>query len=567
MGVTLYVSAATGWRSTQALIGQQTEALLDALEQRLAARLRPVHEQADWIAEAVNNGRIDLARPGELDSFMFGALGATPHVSDIGIVDAAGRAQRWRRGELRALREDWSARAEVREWLAAGQVEPGRAWRPLLWKPAERIPSLLHQVPLHRAGQFVGMLGQVVPIAKVSEDLAVFRAEYEVTPFMLDDNDRVLGHPALAQQRADAPGAFPTLAELGDPVLARLRSPDGAARLLSGMKRAQATRARVDGRLFVYVYREMAPHGGQPWTLGLYLDPVEGGQRDEMLRVVWSIAAGLAVLVIAVTLAAVGGRRLGRPIESLARAAHLVRKGRLGEVQPLPRSRIHEIDEANRSFGEMVEGLRERNLIRDTLGQFVPEQVAHELLAGGGRLEPVEAKATVLVCDIEGFAAHTDELGARRTIEFLNAYFEVVVAIVERYQGVVTQFQGDAILAVFNVPIPAADHGANALRAALEIVRAADSQAFAGVRARNRVGLSTGRVVAGAVGSAGRLSYTVHGNAVNLAARLEQMNKEYGTRILLSDKAAERCPGFALRKVADAEIRGYGEPVPLYTPG
>ena len=566
MGVTLYVSAATGWRSTQALIGQQTEALLDALEQRLAARLRPVHEQADWIAEAVNNGRIDLARPGELDSFMFGALGATPHVSDIGIVDAAGRAQRWRRGELRALREDWSARAEVREWLAAGQVEPGRAWRPLLWKPAERIPSLLHQVPLHRAGQFVGMLGQVVPIAKVSEDLAVFRAEYEVTPFMLDDNDRVLGHPALAQQRADAPGAFPTLAELGDPVLARLRSPDGAARLLSGMKRAQATRARVDGRLFVYVYREMAPHGGQPWTLGLYLDPVEGGQRDEMLRVVWSIAAGLAVLVIAVTLAAVGGRRLGRPIESLARAAHLVRKGRLGEVQPLPRSRIHEIDEANRSFGEMVEGLRERNLIRDTLGQFVPEQVAHELLAGGGRLEPVEAKATVLVCDIEGFAAHTDELGARRTIEFLNAYFEVVVAIVERYQGVVTQFQGDAILAVFNVPIPAADHGANALRAALEIVRAADSQAFAGVRARNRVGLSTGRVVAGAVGSAGRLSYTVHGNAVNLAARLEQMNKEYGTRILLSDKAAERCPGFALRKVADAEIRGYGEPVPLYTP-
>jgi class 3 adenylate cyclase len=428
------------------------------------------------------------------------------------------------------------------------------------------VPSLLHQAPLHRAGQFVGMLGQVVPIAKLSEDLAVFRAEYEVTPFMLDGEDRVLGHPALAQRRADALGAFPTLAELGDPVLGRLRSPDGAARLLSGLKRAQATRARVDGRPFVYVYREMAPHGGQPWTIGLYLDPVEGGQRDEMLRVVWSIAAGLAVLVIAVTLAAVAGRRLGRPIELLARAAHLVRKGRLDEVQPLSRSRIYELDEASRSFGEMVEGLRERNLIRDTLGQFVPEQVAHELLAGGGRLEPVEAKASVLVCDIEGFAALTDELGARRTIEFLNAYFEVVVAIVERYQGVVTQFQGDAILAVFNVPIPAADHGANALRAALEIVHASDSQTFAGVHARNRVGLSTGRVVAGAVGSAGRLSYTVHGNAVNLAARLEQMNKEYGTRILMSDKTAERCPGFALRKVEDAAIRGYAEPVPLYTP-
>ena len=105
----------------------------------------------------------------------------------------------------------------------------------------------------------------------------------------------------------------------------------------------------------------------------------------------------------------------------------------------------------------MVQGLRERNVIRETLGQFVPEQVAREILAGGGRLDPVEAKAAVLVCDIENFAALTDSLGAHRTIEFLNAYFEVIVASVERYQGVVTQFQGDAILAVFNVPIAAPD--------------------------------------------------------------------------------------------------------------
>jgi class 3 adenylate cyclase len=210
--------------------------------------------------------------------------------------------------------------------------------------------------------------------------------------------------------------------------------------------------------------------------------------------------------------------------------------------------------------------LQARCAMRENLSHYLPAQVARTLLTTGGRIDPVEAKATILMCDIEGFAALTDSIGPRHVFDFLNAYFELLVEIVERHGGVVTQFQGDAILAVFNVPLPDRDHAAQALRAALEIVRTCDERPFAGVRARNRIGLATGRVIAGAVGSHGRLSYTVHGNAVNLAARLEMLNKDYGTRILLPAKTAERCPGFILRKLADAQVRGYAEPVALYTP-
>ena len=210
--------------------------------------------------------------------------------------------------------------------------------------------------------------------------------------------------------------------------------------------------------------------------------------------------------------------------------------------------------------------LQARCAMRDNLSHYLPAQVAQTLLSNGGRLEPVEAKATILMCDIEGFAALTDSIGPRHVFDFLNAYFELLVEIVERHHGVVTQFQGDAILAVFNLPLADRDHAAQALRAALEIVSACDARSFAEVRARNRIGLATGRIIAGAVGSHGRLSYTVHGNAVNLAARLEMLNKDYGTRILLPEKTAERCPGLSLRKVADAEVRGYAEMVPLYTP-
>jgi class 3 adenylate cyclase len=567
VGATLFVAAFTGVRSTQELLAQQAETLLDALETRVVARLAPVDEQGRWLARAVAEGRADPRRTREFDAFMAGSLGTTPSVAGMGMADPSGQVRRWSR-DAAPVSEDWSGRTEVRAWVEEGRTRRAPSWREPLWSPVTRVPALLHDVPLYRDGRFLGMLGQLVPIAGVSEELAVFGAEHRVTPFVLHGG-RVLAHPMLADTRAvRADGSpLPSLEELGDPVLAGLQTPMVKAPFaLRALTRAQARVSRVEGRNFVYVFRDMTPYGPQPWTIGIYVDPVEGGQQADVQRVLLSIGAGLAVLVAAVLAAALAGRRIARPVSALAAAAAAVREGRLDDVPAMPRSAIAELDDAGRSFDQMIAGLRERKLIRDTLGQYVPEPVARSLLADGGRLEPIERKASVLLCDIEGFSALTDSLGSRRIVEFLNAYFEATVAVIERHGGVVTQFQGDAVLAVFNLPVADPDHGANALRAALGIVAAADQHEFAGVRVRNRVGISTGRVVAGAVGSGGRLSYTVHGNAVNLAARIEALNKDYGTRILLSEKTAERCPGFALRRVAEAEIRGYAEPVVVFTP-
>ena len=566
VGVTLYFSSAAAFRSTQDLIAEQAESHIDALERRLAARLVPVEEQAAAVTQAVQEGRIALARRAELDAFMLGTLAATPQVSGIAIVAASGETHRWSR-EDGASHADWSLRMDVKEWLAQGSVGAGAAWRGPIWTPVKRVPALLHDAPLRRAGRFVGMLGQVVPIERLSEELAAFRLEHGLTPFVLYGNDAVLAHPALAT-RAPSAGAAPlvTVAELGDPVLAALRAPNNFEPLsMRRLKRARGGHVRIDGEPYVYFHREVRTYG-EPWTLGVYVDPASGGQRGQMLSFAASVAAGVGMLLLAVLAAALAGRYLARSVQALGEAARAVREERLDQMPRFRLSGIVEFDEARQSFEQMTSALRERAVMRSTLGQFMPEQVARAVVAAGGRLAPVEAKATILMCDIKDFAALTDSLGPRGVFEFLNGYFDLVVGIVERHGGVITQFQGDAILAVFNLPLPDRDHAAQALRAALEIVRACDAQSFAGIKAANRIGLSTGRVVAGAVGSRGRLSYTVHGNAVNLAARIEALNKDYGTRILLSGKTAERCPGFDLRKVADAQIRGYPEPVALFTP-
>src|SRR5687767_15140712 len=223
VGVTLYVSASRGLRSTQSWIAQQAEARLDALEQHLEAELRPVGDQAEWIADALADGRIDPARPAEFDAFMSGALGSTPQVSQLAIIDAFGRAQRWSRGERAARSADWSQRVEVRKWLVAGREQTGPAWRPLVWEESSvQGPSLLHQLPLYRGGHFVGMLAQVVPMNKLSQHVAVFGAQHGVTAFMLygPEADAVLAHPAFAGARTPREGnALPTLTDTGDPVL------------------------------------------------------------------------------------------------------------------------------------------------------------------------------------------------------------------------------------------------------------------------------------------------------------------------------------------------------------
>ena len=373
-------------------------------------------------------------------------------------------------------------------------------------------------------------------------------------------------------------------------MLERIWAPDNREPyLLGGMTEASASRVTVGEDLYVFLYRDIDRFGPEPWTIGAYVrfgtsdlgkwladivrttmsgsfENTENIHGNEFERVIAAVFAGFVVLVLSVARAVWVVNRATRPIRALAAAARCIEAQGLDRVRSLPPSRVAEFDDANRSFNRMVTGLKESVLVRETLGRFVPTDVAKVLLTEGGELAPEQREATVLFCDLEGFTALTETLGPDGIVEFLNEYFEVMVEILERHRGVVTQFQGDAILATFNVPLPDPGHAANALRAAIEMQYTAIRQTFAGQRVANRVGINTGRVVAGAVGAKGRLSYTVHGDAVNLAARLEALNKEFGTRILISEATAAQVEGFDLQPMGEVQVRGQSARVAVYAP-
>ena len=225
----------------------------------------------------------------------------------------------------------------------------------------------------------------------------------------------------------------------------------------------------------------------------------------------------------------------------------------------------------HRARNLLVESVVEGSAARD-LSRFVPQEVAHKVIhseegaiTGKGEV----SECTILFTDIEGFTAISERLTPEKLIDALNQYFSLIAGPIGKYGGVISQFQGDAVLATFNVPKADADHAANAVRAALEIQAVLDGINFGdgAVAFNTRIGINTGPVVGGLVGSGDRVGYTVHGDNVNLTARLEQLNKDYGTRIIVADSTLERIETdeFSWRELGEVSVRGLNRPVRIFT--
>lgn len=210
------------------------------------------------------------------------------------------------------------------------------------------------------------------------------------------------------------------------------------------------------------------------------------------------------------------------------------------------------------------------SVLAKDLARFVAPEIADRISASERGLQPGDGEvreASVLFTDIEGFSTLSEKVTPEALVSLLNEYFEAVSAAIDRHGGVISQFQGDAMLVTFNAVKPDPDHAASAARCALDIRRATDERRFGGrALMRTRCGLSSGRILTGAVGARDRLLYTVHGDEVNIAARLEQLNKKYGTYILATESTVQRAGAeFVFRRVDEVVVRGRATPTTVYT--
>ena len=205
------------------------------------------------------------------------------------------------------------------------------------------------------------------------------------------------------------------------------------------------------------------------------------------------------------------------------------------------------------------------------LTRFVAPEVANHIATADHPIQPGDGEvktASILFCDIEGFSSVSERLAPDRLMRLLNEYFSAMAEIVARHGGVITAYQGDAMLIGFNTARPDRDHAANALRTALDIQDMTARSRFGDDEAvvlRTRCGVNTGPLVAGAVGSPERLLFTVYGDEVNIAARLEQLNKSFGTYVLATEQTlAAAGGGFACRPMGTVQVRGRQAAVSIF---
>jgi len=293
----------------------------------------------------------------------------------------------------------------------------------------------------------------------------------------------------------------------------------------------------------------------------------------QRLNTYLSFSLFVAACGIGLGISAVGSARVVGGLRQLVARTRAIESGK--ESEPLSVLTRDEVGELALSFNRMVEELRTRERIKDTFGKFVDPRIVTRLI-GSGAEQAERRTLTIFFSDIKDFSGISEQLTASAVVNLLNSYFGTVADVIHAHRGFIDKYIGDAVMAFWVSPFSAGDdHASDACLAALaqqEAIRALRDQLpeITGMR-RNpprlavRMGIATGEAVVGTIGSDSTRSYTVIGDTVNLASRLESINKVYGSSLILSEETYRMAQQvIEARELDFITVAGKTEPVRIY---
>ncbi len=312
----------------------------------------------------------------------------------------------------------------------------------------------------------------------------------------------------------------------------RILRPVAARALADGLEERLRLPGVARRNLLAWALGSAIPMGGLV-SIGLValIDPF--ATREELA--VSMVVLGSTGILVGLLVTGRAARATADPINAVAQGLTHIRRGAFETRIPVYDGT--EIGRLQLGFNEMAVGLAERERIREAFGTYVDPAVAEHVLAAGTDLAGEEVEVTVVFLDIRDFTGFASQTPAREVVATINRLFSRAVPLIRAHDGHVDKFVGDGLLAVFGAPRRTTEHAQRALEAALAI-EAAVAEEFGGTLSVG-IGLNSGLVVAGNVGGAGRLEFSVIGDPVNVAARVEAATRATGDTVLLTERTRE----------------------------
>ncbi len=555
------------------------------------------------VLNALKAGVVDIDDRPKRNEFFFSVLKANPHFSWVSFGFPNGDFAGVQRRDPRNFRVVWSSwdtlrgdalreedyyflddqghylktqtktrpsdyAAFTRQWYHRAIAKPEQhIWSDVYIFANSGQPGLNAAITFARESSLNGVVSVAIELRRVSDylralkvaqrgkafivsrqgDMIAFEDAREVAERITENDEnaklRKLSNAAAPMLRIAADGLKSrnlTLAQITGPVDIRLTAADGQA-----------------------YYVSLAPAGFLDWIVATVIPEADFTARIEanMERLIYALLA--AVLVIALLTTFVAHRFIVRPLQQMMHVTRAVERFELEKIRHQPSS-IRELDQLSRSLQHMSKGL-------GAFRRYLSADLVRTLLASGVDARPGGERRTltVMFTDLEGFTAASERLG-HRIVPFLNRYLDEMTQVVVRHKGTVDKYIGDAVMAFWGAPSRNEEHALAACRAALECLAAmercrSDSKGAATLPFNLRIGLNTGRVIVGNIGSDEKIEYTVIGDPVNLANRIEGINKTYGTGILIGQTTYEEVKyDVVVRRIDSVVVRGRDEPVNVY---
>jgi class 3 adenylate cyclase len=303
-----------------------------------------------------------------------------------------------------------------------------------------------------------------------------------------------------------------------------------------------------------------------PWVIMLH------AQGSEILAPIlrfrlYFLVGGILCLAVILGLIRLGVKPVVMAIRQVATKAAQVARGQYGE--PVPVTGRDEIGQLTSSFNDMIIGLKERDFISNTFGRYVDQEIARELLSRpeASRMGGVKREVVILFADIRGFTPLAETLSPEATLHLVNRHFARMIEVIQTHRGIIVDFLGDAILAFFD-PLdgPMGPVVQRAITCALNLqqVMEAENLAQSAYPALHMgIGVHTGEVVVGNIGSESRAKYGIIGSAVNLTHRIQ--GQAQGGEVMISEMVFHHCEeSVAVRRTFQAKLKGIAHPVTLY---